>query len=411
MLVEVGSDRALRIDGVDSGLVTATKVTGGAASIVTVKPEGTSDTEATFDGWKVRHVALGVLIHPRPGVEASDVYTSLATVAATAREERDDVPEQHVLKGPLTSAMGIARVICLSLDPVEETSDNDGIRLSLLFEEVDPAVALRAASATAAAGGAAPSDPKDPAEDPTEPSQSDRDLYTEWGGRVMVRSRAVTIDGIDRWHELELASSPAARVADLLTTTPPQLGDELAVTVEGQVVLQGPVRGVNRVRQVWRVRCEPEGSRRRRGLSEEIVGPFAWPRPLALSKIAGEIWGGDAELVGLGDVMVTRFSLPATTHDWAAASILQYLELVGIPCRVQIQADGTWRIGRAADLVRRSAWQARPIRRDDHSYWFQPAPIGEGDEVLLEGGGGAIVAESVTTRVREGEYETLVRAV
>ena len=226
----------------------------------------------------------------------------------------------------------------------------------------------------------------------------------------MLRSRAVTIDGIDRWHELRFSSSPAARLAHILTTTPPQVADELRVVVEGAVVLQGPVRSVNRVRQVWSVQCEPEGSRRRRGLSEEIVGPFAWSQPVALSDIAAEIWGADVELVGLGDVMVTRFSLPPASHDWALAAVIRYLALVGIPCRVQIPADGAWRIGRHDDLVRRRAWKARPIRRDDVSWYFHPAPIGEGDEVELEEGEGLIVAASVETDVREGSYETLVRA-
>ena len=226
----------------------------------------------------------------------------------------------------------------------------------------------------------------------------------------MLRSRAVTIDGIDRWHELAFSSSPAARLAHILTTTPPRVGDELRVDVERATVLQGPVRSVHRVRQVWSVQCEPEGSRRRRGLSGEVVGPLAWSRPVAVSEIAGEIWGGDVELVRLDDARFRRWSLPPASHEWALAAVLRDLDLVGVPCRAQIQADGAWRIGRHDDLVRRRAWKARPIRRDDVSWYFHPLPIGEGDEVELDEGEGLIVAASVETDVREGSYETLVRA-
>ena len=138
MHVEVDRDRALRIDGVDSGLVKATDITGGGASVVRVKPEGESDVENTFDGWEVRTVTMQVLIHPREG---EDRYAVLARVEAMSRQENaDGVPEQHTLSGPLTDARGIGRVICLSLDPVKETSDDDGIRLSLTLEEVDPRV-------------------------------------------------------------------------------------------------------------------------------------------------------------------------------------------------------------------------------------------------------------------------------
>ena len=41
MHIQVDRSRSLRIDGVDLGMVTATKITRGAASIETVKPEGT----------------------------------------------------------------------------------------------------------------------------------------------------------------------------------------------------------------------------------------------------------------------------------------------------------------------------------------------------------------------------------
>ncbi|MCY4377337.1 MAG: hypothetical protein OXC31_26560 [Spirochaetaceae bacterium] len=182
MHVKVGHDRSLQIDGIDRGMVESTKITGGAASIVTIKPEGTSESEATFDGLRVRQVALGVLVHDRGGTSR---YDAVAAIAAMARKLRADVPERHDLEGPLTDAVGVKRVICLSMDPVDETSEADEVRLSLLLEEVDPTVALRARDAATAAQANAQATADAQAAASAEalaPSTSDESrLETYWG--------------------------------------------------------------------------------------------------------------------------------------------------------------------------------------------------------------------------------------
>ena len=132
-------------------------------------------------------MALQVLIHPREG---EDRYDRATLVHDMSRAEQDDVPEQHVLSGPLTSAFGIERVICLSVDPVDETSDENSIRLSVLFEEIDPRVALRAASATAAQAAAADTAAEEEAaaqEAAIGPTSAEGDYYDElldgWEGQ------------------------------------------------------------------------------------------------------------------------------------------------------------------------------------------------------------------------------------
>ena len=177
MHIQVDRSRSLRIDGVDLGMATATKVTGGAASIETIKPEDTSESEATFDGWLVRRVTLSILVHPRPG---EDRYDALAAIGAMARAETQDVPQQHTLESPMTDALRISRVICLSTDPVEEQSDSDEIRLTALLEEVDPTVALEASSRAAASASAAEEEAEEGQPPPTEETQADRELY--WAG-------------------------------------------------------------------------------------------------------------------------------------------------------------------------------------------------------------------------------------
>lgn len=226
----------------------------------------------------------------------------------------------------------------------------------------------------------------------------------------MVRSRGAAIEGIDRWHEMELHSSGSARLADVLTTRPPEVGDRMKIVVDDTTVLDGPVRSVRAVRRVWRVRIEPDGSLRRRGAAADRVGPSAW-RAVSAADVAAELWGDQVEFAGdAGDVRIERFSLPRRRHDWAAAAIVRRLGAAGIAApTIALAADGRWLIGAHDDLVRRGAWSARPRARDGVKVTFRAAPYAAFDEISLEGGG-AIVAAAVTTLVTERLYRAEVIA-
>lgn len=177
MHIRVGRDRALSIDGIDRGLVEATKITGGAAAIETIKPEDTSESEATFDGRHVRHVALSLVVHD---IGDSDRYDSIAAIGAMAREDRGDVPEQHSMEGPLTDALRIKEVICLSLDPVEDTSESEEVRLTVRLQEVNPLVALLARdAATVKAAAEEEAEQLPPEVAPAE--EEERRVETYWG--------------------------------------------------------------------------------------------------------------------------------------------------------------------------------------------------------------------------------------
>ena len=223
------------------------------------------------------------------------------------------------------------------------------------------------------------------------------------------RLRTITIDGLDRWHELDFRSSSTVRVADVLTTRPPEVGDEAAIAVDGTRILSGPVRTVLPVRQVWRVRIEPEGSLRRRGADDDRVGPSAWRR-VSVADIAAEIWGDQAELVGdAGDAGVERYSLPQdVSHEWAAQAILRHLAGAGISApTIAVGEDGRWRIGGYDDLVRRGAWSVRPRGLDGLDLTFRAAPFSAFDEIEISSTS-SIVAWSVVTLVTEQLYRTEV---
>ena len=224
------------------------------------------------------------------------------------------------------------------------------------------------------------------------------------------RSREVVVDGLDRWHRLFFSSHPPARLAHVLTTRPPRVGDELEVAIAGVTVLQGPVRSVRRVRQVWAVRCEPEGSERLRGRSPDRLEAQSW-RDASLGSIAGDVWGDAAELVGdAAEVMVPRFGVPAgATHEWAVEAVLEELRARGFPVRVALDADGRWRIGRPDDLVRRGAWEAQAHRRNDWLWTYTAIPVATGDEITSPvADDGPVTAATVTTEVAEHVYRTRV---
>ncbi|MCY4377336.1 MAG: hypothetical protein OXC31_26555 [Spirochaetaceae bacterium] len=226
---------------------------------------------------------------------------------------------------------------------------------------------------------------------------------------MALRARTVAIDGLDRWHELRFSSSGSARLADVLTTRPPEAGDEATVSVDDVTVLEGLVRSVLPVRQVWRVRIEPEGSLRRRGHAPDRVGPSSWRR-LSIADVAAEIWGDQVAGVGAaGEVRVDRFSLPPSCrHNWAAAAVLRHLGAAGIAApAIAVDADGRWRMGSHDDLVRRGAWSARPTARDGVTVTFKAGPVAAIDEIEMEGGG-SIVAAAVTTLESELLYRTEV---
>ena len=139
--IRIDGDGHLRIDGAAAMMrVLSTRIGGGEMSLDVVQPEGTSESVAVFDGWAVWTAALKLeLLEELGGARAR--YDALASLEALAREEQSEVPVEHSFAGHLARAMKIERVLITSLDPIEDSIDDDTLRVTMSLRQVDPRLA------------------------------------------------------------------------------------------------------------------------------------------------------------------------------------------------------------------------------------------------------------------------------
>lgn len=133
----------LQIDGSEALMrVSDTRIGGGEMRIDIVQPEGTSESEAVFDGWAVWTVAVALeLLEQRDGGRGR--YGTLALIRAAARQRRDDgKPEQHTFTGDLARALEVDRVLIRGLDPIRDSTEDDTLRLTLSLSQVDPRIGI-----------------------------------------------------------------------------------------------------------------------------------------------------------------------------------------------------------------------------------------------------------------------------
>ena len=152
--IRIDGDGHLRIDGAAAMMrVASTRIGGGGMSLDVVQPEGTSESEPVFDGWAVWTAQLKLeLLEELEGARAR--YDALASLEALAREEQGEVPVEHSFAGHLARAMKIDRVLVTSLDPIEDSIDDDTLRVTMALLQVDPRLARALAQRRAQAAEA-----------------------------------------------------------------------------------------------------------------------------------------------------------------------------------------------------------------------------------------------------------------
>ena len=153
--LEINRLGSLVIDGDPSNMaVTSTVVEGGGATIETVQPELTSESESVFDGWAVWRLDVSLrLIEPSDADRGRTRYAALGAIrAAHRREKADGTPEQWVFSGDLAEAMEISSVIIPRITPITDLAETDDLRLVMHLQQVDPKVALRARDRATAQG-------------------------------------------------------------------------------------------------------------------------------------------------------------------------------------------------------------------------------------------------------------------
>ena len=162
MSIAILDDGGLALNGTPLPDVTVagTSAGGGEATIDSQQHEGGTGADHVFDGWADRKLRLRLLLtEERDG--GRERYLRLAELNDAARALDGEAPLIYRVSGGVPEALGVSRAILVNIADVDDTTEEDALRCTLVLLQVDPddnvyqrqAAAAAEAATTAEAAG------------------------------------------------------------------------------------------------------------------------------------------------------------------------------------------------------------------------------------------------------------------
>ena len=159
MSIAILDDGGLALNGtpMPEVIVAGTSAGGGEATIDSQQHEGGTGADHVFDGWADRTLRIRLLLTEEFDGRR-ERYGRLAALNAAARALDGEVPHTYEISGGVAAALGVTRALLKNVADVDDTTEDDTLRCTLVLLQVDPDDKVVQAQAEAAAAAATPAE-------------------------------------------------------------------------------------------------------------------------------------------------------------------------------------------------------------------------------------------------------------